>query len=137
MATTRRDRRSAAFVIIGFVVLQLLGCAEANTAPGANANSRYTVYVRYPGPSSPAKPVALRVLAELSALGFDARENVGEESALLWDEVRVDHAVGHRPMAETIRDVVQQTLTDANYRTTQVLVRQDNDRKSRIIWVLF
>lgn len=103
----------------------------------ANPNSRYTVYVRYPGPDSPAKPVARRVLKELTALGFDARENVGEPSRLLWDEVRVDHAVGHRPMTEKIRDVVQQTLVDAEYQTTKVLVRQDDDRKSRIIWVLF
>lgn len=132
----RGNRLSAAIVVIGFAMLQLTGCIEPTTTP-TSANSQYTVYVRYPGPSSPAKPVAQRVIANLTALGFDARENVGEESALLWEEVRVDHAVGHRAMGETIRDVVQRTLTEEQYRTTKVVVRQDEDRKSRIIWVLF
>lgn len=98
--------------------------------------SLYTVYVRYPAADSPARPVARRLLAELLALGFDAHESVSE-SSLLWDEVRVDHAVGHRAMAEKVREVVQRTLTATDYQSKNVLVRQDDDRKSSIIWVLF
>jgi hypothetical protein len=109
---------------------------DAPAQDAVNPNSLYTVYVRYPKADSPARPAARRLLAELTALGFDARESLGE-SPMLWDEVRVDHAPGHRVMAEKIREVVQRTLIAANYQTKTVLVRQDNDRKSTIIWVLF
>lgn len=136
MAETRGSRLSAAIVTIGALVIVLLSPVLAKAASKANPNSQYTVYVRYPGPDSPAKPVARRVVAKLKALGFDVREQVGDPG-ILWDEVRVDHAVGHRPMAEKIRDIVQQTLNDSDYQTKETLVRQDDDRKSRIIWVLF
>jgi len=135
---TNRPRITLAVAIIVVAVLQFIGSPILTARPNraANPNAKYTVYVRYPGADSPAKPVAQRLLAELKKLGFDARENVGSP-AILWDEVRVDHAVGHRPMGEKIRDVVRRVLTDTDYQTKTILVRQDDDRKSRIIWVLF